>query len=145
LGIKGGTVPGLDFKNAPKIMNALHNAVEQGLILSCHDLSEGGLALAIAEMSFSGDVGAEIDLRVVPLRGENKRNDTILFSESNTRFLVEVREQNADLFAALFQNLPTAVIGRTVKGKDLRIFSGERRLVDLPLSLLRKKWQRKVL
>jgi phosphoribosylformylglycinamidine synthase len=145
LGIKGGTVPGLDFNNAPKIMNALHNAVEQGLILSCHDLSEGGLALAIAEMSFSGDVGAEIDFGVVPLRGENKSIVTILFSESNTRFLIEVREENAGLFAALFQNLPAAVIGRTVKGKDLRIFSGERRLVDLPLSLLRKKWQRKVL
>jgi len=145
LGVKGGTVPGLDFKNAPKIMNALHAAVEQGLILSCHDLSEGGLALAIAEMSFSGDIGAEIDLQVVPFYGNKKRHDTILFSESNTRFLVEVREENAGLFTELFQNLPNAVIGRTLKDKYLRIFSGEHKLVDLPLSLLRKKWQRKVL
>jgi len=144
LGVKGGTVPGLDFKSAPKIMNTLHAAVQQGLILSCHDLSEGGLALALAEMSFSGDVGLEIDLQTVPFNGNKRRHDTMLFSESNTRFLVEVREENVATFTQLFKGLPTAVIGRTVKDKCLRVFSDGRMLVDLPLSLLRKKWQRKV-
>jgi phosphoribosylformylglycinamidine synthase len=144
LGVQGGTVPGLDTERAPRIMHGLHSAIDEGLILACHDLSEGGLALAIAEMAFSGDIGVELDLENVSFDGTSRRHDLILFSESNTRFLVEIQKEYADRFREVFQDLPIARIGHTVKDKHLRIFVGKRKIVDLPLVVLRKKWQRKV-
>ena len=144
LGVMGGVVPGLDFRTAPLIMDRLHSAIERGLVLACHDLSEGGLALAIAEMAFSGDIGVEIDLQEVSFAGGKRRHDTLLFSESNTRFLVEVREDSVNDFARLFNDLPVARIGRTIKDKRLVVLSGDKKLADLPLLLLRKKWLRKV-
>jgi phosphoribosylformylglycinamidine (FGAM) synthase-like enzyme len=55
-GLTGGNVPTVDKEMAPKIFRALHQAIKQGLILSCHDLSEGGLAVAAAEMAFAGEI-----------------------------------------------------------------------------------------
>jgi phosphoribosylformylglycinamidine synthase len=144
LGVKGGTVPGLDVKKAPRIMHSIHSAIDEGLIRACHDLSEGGLALAIAEMAFSGDIGVEFDLENVSFEGKSRRHDSILFSESNTRFLVEICKESVDRFVELFHGLPIARIGNTVKDKHLRIFVGKRKIVDLPLLILRKKWQRRV-
>jgi phosphoribosylformylglycinamidine synthase II len=144
LGLDAGAVPGVDLVNAPKLMSKLHSAIQKGLVTACHDLSEGGLALALSEMALSGDVGAEIDLLTVPFTGEKKRFDTLLFSESNTRFLVEVRQENKNEFARSFSGLIYAEIGKTLRDKRLRIFAGDRKLVDLPLLVLRKKWLRKV-
>lgn len=144
LGLEAGVVPGLDPVGAPKLMSKLHSAILKGLVVACHDLSEGGLALSLSEMAFSGDVGAEIDLLAVPFTGRKKRFDTLLFSESNTRFLVEVRQENKEEFARLFTGLSFAEIGKTVRDKHLRVFTGDRKLVDLPLHVLRKKWLRKV-
>jgi len=144
LGVEGGAVPDVDFKRAPLLMHQLHWAIERGLVRSCHDLSEGGLALAIAEMSFSGEVGAEIDIQAVPFAGKKKRHDMVLFSESNTRFLVEVESANAAAFLQLFDDLPVARIGKTIEHECLRIHSAEHKLVDLPLDVVRKKWLRKV-
>ena len=61
-GLTVGNVPTVDKEIAPKIFRALHHAIKQGLILSCHDLSEGGLAVAAAEMAFAGGVGVELNL-----------------------------------------------------------------------------------
>lgn len=144
LGVQGGVVPGLDFKTAPIIMARLQAAIEQGLVLACHDISEGGLALAVTEMAFSGDIGVEMDLQEISFAGTRRRHDTLLFSESNTRFLVEVCEENVEDFAHLFDDLPLARIGRTMRDKRLAVYSGDKKLVDLPLLLLRKKWLRKV-
>jgi phosphoribosylformylglycinamidine synthase II len=144
LGIKSGAVPGLDFELAPKIMEAMHRGVEAGLVNACHDLSEGGLALALSEMAFSGDVGVEVDIKDVLCSDTRMRYDSILFSESNTRFLVEVTKENANEFSTLFCDLPIARIGRTTGDKHLKVFAGDRKLIDLPLFLLRKKWLRKV-
>jgi phosphoribosylformylglycinamidine synthase len=144
MGISGGMVPGLDFDTAPRVMNQLHAAIGKGLVLACHDLSEGGLALSLAEMSLSGNIGVEIDIEGIPFLGGRKRYDTILFSESNTRFLVEVREENVAELIRLFDDLPIVRIGSTVIGDYVRIRAGDRKIVDLPISLLRKKWLRKV-
>jgi phosphoribosylformylglycinamidine synthase II len=144
LDIGNGAVPGLDFENAPKIMKQLHTAIQKGLVLSCHDLSEGGLALALSEMSFSGDIGVEVNLKNILFSGEKLRFDTLLFSESNTRFLIEVRKNYATEFTELFNDLPCARIGETIREKRLRVSADDRKLVDLPLLILRKKWLRKV-
>jgi phosphoribosylformylglycinamidine synthase II len=144
LGIDGGMVPGLDFDNAPRLMDQLHSTIKRGLVLSCHDLSEGGLALSITEMSLSGDIGVEINIDDIPFRGGNKRHDVILFSESNSRFLIEVQSKDTEELIRLFDGLPICRIGQTVKDDYLRIRAKKRTLVDLPLTVLRKKWLRKV-
>ncbi len=86
----GNNVPRVDPQQARKIMEALSAAMDKGLVRACHDCSEGGLGVAIAEMAFAGGLGATIYLKSVPRTGPIYRNDYILFSESNSRFLVEV-------------------------------------------------------
>src|SRR5207253_3141203 len=83
-GQQGGNVPTVDLQQAPTIFAAVHSAITKGLIRSCHDLSEGGLAVAIAEMAFAGGVGAD----VTSLNASELPEVTRLFSESATRFLL---------------------------------------------------------
>ncbi len=144
LGINGGEVPSVDLKRAPELMKKVQSAIEKGLVLSCHDLSEGGLGLALSEMAFSGDTGLEIDIADVLFTGKNRRHDFVLFAESNTRFLLEIKKENSDNLKQIFNNAPLARIGNTTQKKRLRIFNGSKRLIDLPLSVLCAKWKRKI-
>ncbi|HEU5015331.1 MAG TPA: phosphoribosylformylglycinamidine synthase subunit PurL [Roseiflexaceae bacterium] len=105
------SVPKVDLATAPRIMQAIHAAIQQGLVRACHDLSEGGLAVAAAEMAFAGGLGLQLDLRAVPHAGDITDDVVLLFSESPTRFLVEVPPDHADAFAALFKGLPCARVG----------------------------------
>ncbi len=61
-GLEGGDAPQVDLAAAPRIFQAVHRAIARRLVRSCHDLSEGGLAVAAAEMAFAGDRGLELDL-----------------------------------------------------------------------------------
>jgi len=144
LGINGGKVPGIDFKKAPEIMKRVHAAIKKNLILSCHDLSEGGLGLAIAEMAFSGDIGVEIDLENVMYLEKNRRYDNILFSESNTRFLVEISKENTSELKEFFNSLPITKIGKTITEKNLKVIAGKKNLINLSLSVIKTKWRRKI-
>ena len=76
-----------DLELAPRLFRHLHHLITSGLIRSCHDLSEGGLAVAAAEMAFAGGFGA--DLTGGPAAPEG--DDVALFSESTTRFVIEAR------------------------------------------------------
>ena len=107
-----------------------------GMVRGCHDLSEGGLAVAIAEMAFAGGVGADI----AKLDGTD---EVRLFSESPSRFLVEVRPQQVEQFRRLFGPVPCCDVGQTVKEPRLRIAgaSGEW-IVWLPLQQLKDAWQK---
>lgn len=142
--IIGGKVPNIDYKKAPEIMRRLHSAIAKGIVLSCHDLSEGGLGLAISEMAFSGNIGVEIALDNIIYHGANRREDFIIFSESNSRFLVEITKENAQKLVAIFEDLPITRIGQTKKEKKLTIFAGKKILIDLPFTQIKAKWQRKI-
>jgi phosphoribosylformylglycinamidine synthase len=102
------------------IMRALHRAIAQGLVLACHDCSEGGLAVAAAEMAFAGGVGLTLCLADVPCESaeidgaEIDGAAILLYSESSGRFLVEVAESDAAAFEAILSEAGTfACIGRT--------------------------------
>jgi phosphoribosylformylglycinamidine synthase len=112
--------------------------------LSCHDLSEGGLGLSLSEMAFSGDIGVEVSLDEIIYTGTKRRFDYILFSESNSRFLIEVDRKDCKKIEELFKDLPLVKIGTTIKEKNLRVFANNKKLIDLPLSIIKAKWQRKV-
>src|SRR5690606_34455818 len=88
-GEDGGLPPTVDLARAPEVLRRVHRAIATGDVLAAHDLSEGGLAVAAAEMAFAGGVGLAIDLEAVPHDG-NADELTLLFSETPTRFLLEV-------------------------------------------------------
>ena len=82
---------------APERYRRLHAAITAGLVQSCHDLSEGGLAVALAELCLAGRLGIELtDLPADDLA-------TSLFSESSGRLLVEVRPADLEDFLAIFR------------------------------------------
>ena len=141
LGLQKGSTPNPNLEQAPKIFAAIHQAISTGKIRSCHDLSEGGLAVAIAEMAFAGNVGATITLDAVtmplPLTPE-----VTLFSESPTRFLIEALPEHHDELAKLFEGLPFSRIGTTHAEPTLEVHtSSQVELFTLPLSQLKKAWQ----
>ncbi len=141
LGVEGGRVPDLRLPGAARIHRAVGRALSEGLVLGCHDLSEGGLGVAAAEMAFSGGVGAEIRLERVPRDG-CERDDVILFSESNSRYLLEVREDRVGAVLSLFAGLPAAEIGETVKYRILRVLAlGGKPVVAEALEDLKRSWK----
>ncbi|HET6426625.1 MAG TPA: AIR synthase-related protein, partial [Planctomycetaceae bacterium] len=142
LGVDGGDVPTVDFATAPKLFAALHEAIQHGLIRSCHDLSEGGLATALAEMAFAGGYGVEVDLD--RLAGEANLNDgaALLFSESCTRFVVEVREDVVPKLTAAFTDLPCVRIGHVAPHDHVHIILDGTVLIDSSINDLKAAWQR---
>jgi phosphoribosylformylglycinamidine synthase len=140
LGWSGGQVPQVNRRQAPNIFRALHRAIVDRLVRACHDVSDGGLAVAIAEMAFAGMVGAELDqLSTIPAKSDLVR----LFSESPTRFVVEIRPESALTFERIFENLPVFRIGRTIAEPLLRIETTEGRgSLTVPLNELKTAWRR---
>jgi phosphoribosylformylglycinamidine synthase len=137
----GGTVPKVDLELAPRIFAAVHQAICQGLVRSCHDLSEGGLAVAAAEMAFAGGLGIEIDL--APLRDACGLESTpeLLFSESASRFLVGVRPHACREFEALFDGLPLVQLGEVSASPRVRIYDASGGLVvDSSCDELKAAW-----
>ena len=86
-GLIGNRVPRVDATKALSLYRRVYLAIQEGLLRSCHDCSDGGLGVALAETAFAGGLGMEIDLRKVPHKGI-ERNDLLLFSESQSRFVV---------------------------------------------------------
>ena len=106
----GHNVPQVAFKTGKKIFTQLFRAIGHGLVRAAHDCSDGGLGVCAAEMAFAGGLGAHLRLKDVPYKG-TLRDDYILFSESNSRFVVEVERKNKKSFEAAFKGLPKACIG----------------------------------
>ncbi|HWB00317.1 MAG TPA: phosphoribosylformylglycinamidine synthase subunit PurL, partial [Pirellulales bacterium] len=123
--LAGGAVPQVDAAMAKRTFAAIHKAIHAGLVRACHDLSEGGLAAAVAEMAFAGGVGARVFLAQSPgveaLEGQPQATAVLLFSESNTRFLCEVRPDDAQAFEALLADVPHAAVGEVVGNDRLTI------------------------
>ena len=141
-GFLGKTVPKVQPNQARETFEAITEAIDLGLVKACHDLSEGGLAVAAAEMAFAGGYGIEFDLRKVPRENVN-RNDFVLFSESNSRFLVEVSEKSRTDFEALINGKVCTEIGRVTKTSHLCVhgLNGEV-VVDASISDLLSSWKR---
>jgi phosphoribosylformylglycinamidine synthase len=142
LGRDGGAVPRPNLATAPDLFRALHRAIVDGLLLACHDLSEGGLAVAAAEMSFAGSLGIDLRLADVPVEGLTPRHDpdgTRLYSESCSRFLCEVAEGSATRFERALAPFHAPRVGAVTASGRLRISgtSGSL-LVDVDVEELRR-------
>ncbi|MBL8850751.1 MAG: phosphoribosylformylglycinamidine synthase subunit PurL [Planctomycetaceae bacterium] len=133
-------MPHVEFERAPREFAAVHAAIQQGLVRSCHDLSEGGLAVALAEMAFAGGLGVDVKLRGLAAMSNIDDAATLLFSESNTRFVLEVRPEHV---AAINDVIRSAVRIGTVAAGDRMVVAGPdgSTLIDEPLAGLKRAWQ----
>lgn len=115
-GFVGNNVPKVEPESAKKLYESVHKAIEKRLIASCHDCSDGGLGVALAETSFSGSLGMEIHLKNVLVESVN-RNDKILFSESPSRFVVTISPEKKEEFEKTIEGVCSCV-GKVLENKD---------------------------
>lgn len=150
----GASVPETDLTIAARTFKLVHEAIQSGLVAACHDLSDGGLGVALAEMCFSGGLGCEIDLNKViteaSLENKTDRNVSgsgdidavILYSESLSRFLVEVSPANKSEFINLMNGIPVSEIGvLTNTGRLIVHGRKSRHYIDESISELKEAWQ----
>jgi phosphoribosylformylglycinamidine synthase len=148
-------VPQVDTAVAKRTFAAVHAAIGRGLVRACHDLSEGGLAVAIAEMALAGAWGARLRLDAVPRdgsigEGDRHAEQTLLFSESASRFVLEVPPSSRADVETLFREaeVPLGVLGEVTPDDRLRIAplggaksKAESWLIDASLAELKAAWQ----
>ncbi|MFH1692144.1 MAG: phosphoribosylformylglycinamidine synthase subunit PurL [Candidatus Omnitrophota bacterium] len=140
--VKGGFVPKVDFAKSRLLMQKMSKAADKGLIRSAHDCSEGGLAVAIAEMCFAGGYGANIFLNDVAFHPSTKREDDILFSESNSRFLVEVEPSKRKDFEKAVKGVAGNMIGCVSESEVLKVFGMKGKCcLEATIGDLKQAWQ----
>ncbi len=141
-GFLGANVPKVKGAKAKRTFRAVTDAIDEGLVKSCHDLSEGGLAVAAAEMAFASGYGLEIDLSKIPTK-EVVRSDFALFSESNSRFLIEIAEADKEDFETLMKGKNCTLIGKVTKEPKLLITGlNGKSAIDASLETLRHSWKK---
>ena len=136
-GLSGGQVPKVDPDAGRKIFALVAGAIREGLVRACHDLSEGGLAVAAAEMAFAGGLGMELDLL-----GDGS-DAVLLFSESPSRFLLEIAPSHKARFELLVKDAPCSLIGEVTDRPRLVILgTSGKGVVDEAIGDLKEAWQR---
>ena len=138
----GNKVPTIDDPNlAVRMYPALHKAIKGDLVASCHDLSDGGLGVALSESAFSGGFGAHVSLEQMVLHGVD-RDDTALFSETPCRFLVSLRPGRESEFEEVMKSFPFACVGQVTLESRVRIVGLKGSMViDADIWDLKRKWQ----
>lgn len=141
-GFIGDRAPEVDAKKARFLYRKLYNAINEGLIRSCHDCSDGGLGVALAETAFAGCLGMEIDLNKVPRSGLD-RNDLLLFSESQSRFVVTLDPSKKGAFENLLADADYGEIG-VVSGHEVFRIIGlhGKTVIEANIYDLKEAWQR---
>ncbi len=142
-GIQEAKVPQTDCKANFALYKAYYGALTAGLVLSAHDISEGGLAVAAAEMAFSGKGGITLDISKLPTRGNWNSPAVPLFSESTGRILVEVDPDLASEFEAAMEGFPCACIGESTEDIDSlkATCCGGKLVLDSSVKELKKLWK----
>ena len=147
-GERGGRVPRVEPARGKALFQAVHQAISRGLVRACHDLSEGGLAVALAEMALAGGLGAVVSLRDVPCPDDAAHDAVLLFSESPTRFVLEIRPEHITAVAEIVGTLPFGKLGELVGGtpqsEPRLVISGldKGAVADAPVAALRHAWSR---
>ena len=141
MGFIGNSVPQVRFEEARRRYKALSSAIRKGLVASCHDCSDGGLGVALAETAFSGGLGMIVDLDAIPSEGVTRR-DHLLFSESQSRFVVTVSPEHQAAFEKEMEGTGLALVGRITQTTEFQLESRGEILVREPVEELKEAWQR---
>jgi phosphoribosylformylglycinamidine synthase len=146
----GNDVPPVDPAANLHVMLALQQAIEAGAVRACHDLSEGGLAAAAAEMALAGGLGMELELSAAPAAcagaslaaaASCPSPQALLFGESAGRFLVEVQAGQYDAFMRIVKNVPVAELGKVTATGRIVLRHSRRTLVDVDIAAAKAAWQ----
>ncbi len=147
---EGGRVPQVDLALGKRCMRAVHAAIVRGLLRSCHDLSEGGLAVTLAEMAFAGGLGAAVRLADLPREADASSDLVLLFSESPSRFVAEARPECLGELAEVWSGVPFCRLGEVTGAASAGSVSGPRltvrglggsNILDLATAELKSAWQ----
>lgn len=138
-GLEKGNAPLIDLNFEKRVQSFIRDAINQGLIKSAHDVSEGGLAVAIAESCISGKIGAQIKL------DSDIRPDGLLFGESQSRIILSADENNWHKIEDIAKkyDVPIEKIGR-VDGNSLMIDLNGERLIDIKIEEIESQWREKI-
>uniref|UniRef100_I2Q4B6 Phosphoribosylformylglycinamidine synthase subunit PurL n=1 Tax=Desulfovibrio sp. U5L TaxID=596152 RepID=I2Q4B6_9BACT len=129
LGFTSPDVPQVEAVSASRRYHTLHAAMKSGLVSACHDCSDGGLAVALAEMALGGRLGADLDLSAAPA-APGLSDLELLYSESQSRLVVTVAPEKRQAFEALFAGQPCGLLGAVADGPALRLRRGPATLCD---------------
>ncbi|MCK4912573.1 MAG: phosphoribosylformylglycinamidine synthase subunit PurL [Candidatus Omnitrophica bacterium] len=142
LNLDQGLVPKVDKEQALANFTNLSSAIDKGLVASCHDLSEGGLSVAISEMCIGSKKGANIFLAEAPQEG-NILDYEILFSESPSRFLVEITKDNKDAFEGELAKVNFGLIGCVSGDRRVVVHNKNSKVIaNLEIDVLRESWKK---
>jgi len=136
LKIQNGEEPSLHPQEAIELYRKLHIAIKKGVIFSCHDCSEGGIGIAVSEMCFGTGLGIKLSLDNVPV-SDVKNPFSILFSESNSRFIVEVSREREKEFEEIMSEMPFGKVGEVIPSRNLVIEN----LINIPVERLENVWK----
>ncbi len=141
-GYVGNNVPKVHADKAKELYRRLNGAVEEGLIASCHDCSDGGIGVALAETAFAGGLGMEIDLRRVAVTGVD-RDDLLLFSETQSRFVVTISPDKRETFEKGLEGIAYGLVGEVTSASVFRTtgLSG-REIIRADIRDLKEAWKR---
>ncbi|MCX6769226.1 MAG: phosphoribosylformylglycinamidine synthase subunit PurL [Candidatus Micrarchaeota archaeon] len=135
----GANVPKVEFRRNFALYSKLQSAIEKGLVASCHDCSEGGLAVALSESCIAGAIGASVSFQ--GKHGKGLTPTQLMFSESAGRFIVSVKKKDEVRFKAVMRGSDFEMIGE-VRGNALEISLNNSKLVSQPMESLRAAWKK---
>lgn len=141
LNLKSGIVPKVDAQLNKKIYKAVYDAIQRGLINSAHDCSDGGFAVAIAEMAFSGGLGCTIHLEKLPATPDINYID-LLFSESAGRIIFTTKEKYENDIQNIFKGLPFSKIGYVNDSNNLTLTYKSKKIIEENIFILKECWQK---
>lgn len=132
----GANIPKIDFELEKNMIHSVIRAIENKFVLSCHDISDGGLATTISEMSILGNKGAIINIDFSELG-----SDKILFSESSG-FVLEVNEKNSKALEKIFTKNKVKFwkIGKTTD-KNLVFEKQNKKIIDIGVEKIKEYWE----
>lgn len=135
-GVTEGRPPQIDLDAEKKLLTTVLGAIQKGLVASAHDLSDGGLAVALAESCISGRLGAKVNFAT------ELRNDIALFSESQSRILLSASPEQAEELKQWIagQGVPYQELGH-VEGTELQIQVNAKPAIQAPVAQLEKAWK----
>jgi phosphoribosylformylglycinamidine synthase len=139
--LEGGEAPKVNASHARETFGCVHQSIQSGLVRACHDLSEGGLAVALAEMAFAGGLGARIDVGSMAVGSGSLDATARLFSESNSRFVCEIRPEASAEFERMLHAVPKAKIGEVLEQPRIIIQDGGKQLIDADIMHLKAAWK----
>ena len=141
-GFIGNNAPIVRPDEGKPTMDKLSSAISNGLVRSCHDCSEGGIGVAAAEMAFSGGYGMSLNLGSIPTGDETTADDMLMFSESNSRFLVEIEPQHQQAYETHMTGVPIGFLGTVTDTPNFTINgTAGYRIIETSIDRLKSAWQ----